>query len=163
MFEYFGRATNATENYRLVAAEKTGLAARLKKTNNKVKRVQSELANANKKQESVRDMRRDLHDAKSRATSLEKCVGELSAAKQRAESRYRFYLTCLHQLASDAGYPVCVCDMRVRDVDSYARCGLDRCVCDICVCMIWIGVCATWIDVRYVDSCVYAMWIGVCV
>ena len=109
MFEYFGRATNATENYRLVAAEKTGLAARLKKTNNKVKRVQSELANANKKQESVRDMRRDLHDAKSRATSLEKCVGELSAAKQRAESRYRFYLTCLHQLASDAGYPVCVC------------------------------------------------------
>ena len=103
------RATDATHNYRLVAAEKTDLAARLKQANNKVKRAQSESANANKKQESLRDMRRDLHDAKSRATSLEKFVGELSAAKQRAESRYRFYLTCLHQLASsDTGYPVCV-------------------------------------------------------
>ena len=100
------RATDATHNYRLVAAEKTDLAARLKKASNKVKRAQSELANANKKQESLRDMRRDLHDATSRATSLEKFVGELSAAKQRAESRYRFYLTCLHQLASDTGYPV---------------------------------------------------------
>jgi len=92
VFEYFGRATNATENYRLVATEKTDLAAQLKKANNKVKRVSSELANANKKQESVRDMRRDLHDAKSRAASLEKVASELSAAKQRAESRYRFYI-----------------------------------------------------------------------
>ena len=90
MFEYFGRATNATESYRLVATEKTDLAARLKQANNKVKRLQSELTNANKKQESVRDMRRDLQDAELRATSLEKCVDELSAAKQRAESRYRF-------------------------------------------------------------------------
>ena len=115
-----GRATNANENYRLVAAEKTGLADRLKQAKKKIKRVQSELANTNKKQQSLRDMRRDLHDAKSRATSLEKFVDELSAAKQRAESRYRFYLTCLHQLASsDAGYPVCVCGlcgMRVSDV-----------------------------------------------
>ena len=121
MFEYFGRATNATENYRLVAAEKTDLATQLKKTNNKVKRVQSELANANKKQESLRDMRRDLHDAESRATSLAKFVGELSAAKQHAESRYRFYLTCMHHLASEAGYPLCVCDMRVRNVNRCVR------------------------------------------
>ena len=105
MIQYFGRATNATKNYRLVATEKTDLEARLKKVSSKVKRVQSELANANKKQGSVRDMRRDLHDAESRATSLAKVVGELSAAKQHAESRYRFYLTCMHHLASEA---VCV-------------------------------------------------------
>ena len=45
-----------------------------------------------------------------------------------------------------------LCGMRVSDVGGIG-------VCDICVCMIWIGMCATWIDVRDVDSCVYQVLI----
>ena len=52
-----------------------------------VKRLQSKLANANKNQQSVQDMRRNMHDAESRATSLEKLVDELSVANQRALER----------------------------------------------------------------------------
>ena len=87
LFKCFGRTTNATDSYRLVAKEKANLAVQLKQTNDMVKRLQSKLANANKNQQSVQDMRRNMHDAESRATSLEKLVDELSVANQRALER----------------------------------------------------------------------------
>ena len=70
-----------------MAKEKANLAVQLKQTNDMVKRLQSKLANANKNQQSVQDMRRNMHDAESRATSLKKMVDELSVAKQRALER----------------------------------------------------------------------------
>ena len=87
MLKCFGRATNATDSYRLVAKEKANLAVQLKRANDMVKQLQSKLANANENQQSVQDMRRNMHDAESRATSLEKVVDELSVVKQRALER----------------------------------------------------------------------------
>ena len=87
MLKCFGRTTNATDSYRLVAKEKANLAVQLKRANDMVKQLQSKLANANENQQSVQDMRRNMHDAESRATSLEKVVDELSVVKQRALER----------------------------------------------------------------------------
>ena len=70
-----------------MTSEKVKLAAELKRSSNKVHRLQEKLANATKKQESVQIMRRVVHDAESRSVSLEKVVQELSAANLRALNR----------------------------------------------------------------------------